>query len=77
MAVLLTLYALPSFTNSAAGATMLITLLGFPWAIAQWAPFSLVRRHMALVLPTHQRVSTARGSNTHDTRYRCWGTRRR
>jgi len=30
------------FTSSAAGATILVTLLGFPWAIAQWAPFSLL-----------------------------------
>jgi len=30
------------FTSSPAGAMMLVTLLGFPWAIAQWAPFSLL-----------------------------------
>ncbi|KAI0299351.1 major facilitator superfamily domain-containing protein [Multifurca ochricompacta] len=30
------------FTGSAAGATVLMTLLGFPWAITQWAPFSLL-----------------------------------
>ncbi|KAF8465846.1 MFS general substrate transporter [Russula ochroleuca] len=29
-------------TSSATGATILVTLLGFPWAIAQWAPFSLL-----------------------------------
>lgn len=29
-------------TNSATGATILVTFLGFPWAIAQWAPFSLL-----------------------------------
>ncbi|KAI0279577.1 major facilitator superfamily domain-containing protein [Russula aff. rugulosa BPL654] len=28
--------------SSAAGATIVVTLLGFPWAIAQWAPFSLL-----------------------------------
>ncbi|KAH9990214.1 MFS general substrate transporter [Russula compacta] len=30
------------FVSSAAGATVLMTLLGFPWAISQWAPFSLL-----------------------------------
>ncbi|KAF8497455.1 MFS general substrate transporter [Russula emetica] len=29
-------------TSSATGATILVTLLGFPWAITQWAPFSLL-----------------------------------
>ncbi|KAH9986289.1 major facilitator superfamily domain-containing protein [Russula vinacea] len=28
-------------TSSPTGATILVTLLGFPWAITQWAPFSL------------------------------------
>ncbi|KAH9968022.1 major facilitator superfamily domain-containing protein [Russula dissimulans] len=30
------------FTSSPSGAMMLVTLLGFPWGIAQWAPFSLL-----------------------------------
>ncbi|KAI0267318.1 major facilitator superfamily domain-containing protein [Gloeopeniophorella convolvens] len=29
-------------TSSVAGATMLMTLIGLPWAITQWAPFSLL-----------------------------------
>ena len=40
--VLLMLLILSSLTSSATGATILVTLLGFPWAITQWAPFSLV-----------------------------------
>ena len=34
-----------SFTHSVTGATILITITGFSWAITQWAPFSLVRPH--------------------------------
>ncbi|KAG5644844.1 hypothetical protein DXG03_007572 [Asterophora parasitica] len=30
------------FTNSVAGATILISVTGFSWAITQWAPFSLL-----------------------------------
>ncbi|KAF9463203.1 major facilitator superfamily domain-containing protein [Collybia nuda] len=30
------------FTNSVTGATILITITGFSWAITQWAPFSLL-----------------------------------
>jgi hypothetical protein len=33
-----------SLTDSVAGATVLMTLIGFPWAITQWVPFSLVRQ---------------------------------
>lgn len=32
----------PSFTSTVWGATLLITVTGFSWAITQWAPFSLV-----------------------------------
>jgi hypothetical protein len=32
-----------SFIRSVAGATVMVTLTGFSWAITQWAPFSLVR----------------------------------
>ena len=42
MAIAMVLLMLPSLASSAASATILVTLLGFPWAIAQWAPFSLV-----------------------------------
>jgi len=32
------------FTSSVFGATWLIAITGFSWAIAQWAPYSLVKR---------------------------------
>lgn len=34
-----------SFTRSVWGSTLIITIIGFPWAISQWAPFSLVSYH--------------------------------
>ncbi len=42
MDVLLMLLSLCSLTSSVTGATLLMTLLGFPWAITLWVPFSLV-----------------------------------
>lgn len=35
-------HTINSFTSSVYGATLLITITGFAWAIATWAPFSLV-----------------------------------
>lgn len=38
-----------SFTDSVFGATLLVTITGFSWAITQWAPFSLVRNDLFLL----------------------------
>lgn len=34
-----------SFTSSVVGASFLITVTGFSWAVTQWAPFALVSQH--------------------------------
>ncbi|KAI0060540.1 MFS general substrate transporter [Artomyces pyxidatus] len=39
------------FTDSVAGATVLMTITGLPWAITQWAPFSLLAEAI-LTTPT-------------------------
>lgn len=36
-------YHFRSFTDSVWGSTVIITVTGFPWAVTQWAPFSLVK----------------------------------
>lgn len=47
-----------SFTSTVWGATVLITVTGFSWAITQWVPFSLVslpsRWHLVCVLTAYQ-----------------------
>ena len=35
-------YDKTSFTKSVTGATIIITITGFSWAVTQWAPFALV-----------------------------------
>ncbi|KAF8062461.1 major facilitator superfamily domain-containing protein [Lyophyllum atratum] len=47
------------FTDSVGGATILITITGFSWAITQWAPFSLLAE---AILTTPDPSSTARNS---------------
>src|SRR6266404_4329591 len=69
---------IPSFTSSATSATMLITFLGFPSAIGQWAPFSLVcRSRDALAVLQTDKTLTAWGSHPHDKRSSSWRTRYR
>ncbi|KAG6864294.1 hypothetical protein C0991_010765 [Blastosporella zonata] len=47
------------FTESVVGATILISVTGFSWAITQWAPFSLLAE---AILTTPDPTSTARNS---------------
>ncbi|KAG5653717.1 hypothetical protein H0H81_011122 [Sphagnurus paluster] len=47
------------FTDSVAGATLLITITGFSWAITQWAPFSLLAE---AILTTPEPSSAVRNS---------------
>ncbi|KAG6894396.1 hypothetical protein C0992_006288 [Termitomyces sp. T32_za158] len=50
---------LPGFTESVFGATVLISVTGFSWAITQWAPFSLLAE---AILTTPDSTSNGRDS---------------
>ncbi len=47
---ILYLPSLFSFVHSVRGSTILVAMSGFSWAMTQWAPFSLVRHRILLVV---------------------------
>ncbi|THH15535.1 hypothetical protein EW146_g4950 [Bondarzewia mesenterica] len=55
------------FTNSVTGATILMTLTGFSWAITQWAPFSLLAEAI-LTTQTEPELEDAQSILLADTR---------
>lgn len=54
------------FTDSVAGASLMITITGFPWAVAMWAPFSM----LATAILTESTAEDDNGIRLADTRTR-------